>query len=67
LLTRLDVRRKVGLIAEEMHDDEKAHCMEDELHEEVLKAVASGNTDDPKGLCMEVLKTRKIDFARWCA
>ena len=66
-LTRLDVRAKVGKIAEEMHDDESAHGMEDGLWELVLKTVATGNTDDPQGICNEALKTKRLDFSRWCA
>ena len=66
-VTRLDIRAKIGEIAEIMHDDENAHSREDDLYEFVLKTIASGNTDDVKGLCLEALKTKKMDFDRWCA
>ena len=67
MITRLDVRKKVGEIAESLDDPEKAHSLEDDLYELVIKAIAQGNTDDIHGLCLEALNTKKIDFPRWCA
>lgn len=67
MVTRLEVRRKIGEIAESMDDPERAHGLEDDLYEFVLKAIASNDTDDARGLCLEALKTKKMDFERWCA
>ena len=67
MITRVDVRKRVSEIAKEIDDPEKAHSMEDDLWELVLKTLAIGNTDDPKGICSEALKTKRIDFPRWCA
>ena len=67
MITRLDIRKKVGEIAKIMDDDEGAHAKEDALRKLVLKTIATSNTDDPIGICMEALKTRKLKFARWCA
>ena len=67
MITRLDIRTKIGEIAGLMDDPEKAHSLEDDLYEFVLKTIASDNTDDIKGLCLEALKTKKMDFERWCA
>jgi hypothetical protein len=66
-LTREDVRKFVERIAAASSDDEAAHGMEDELRECVLKAIASGNCDDPKGCAEEALRTSSMSFARWCA
>jgi hypothetical protein len=47
-------------------DDERAHAMEDELHVEVLDAIAQGEPY-PAELAREALRTVEIHFARWCA
>lgn len=67
MITRLDIRKLVGEISEIMDDDEVAHSKEDDLYEMVLKAISQNNTDDPVGLCLEALKTKKMAFSRWCA
>lgn len=67
LVTRLDIREKIGEIAKTLDYPEHAHQLEDELYEFVLKTIASDNTDDIKGLCLEALKTKSIDFDRWYA
>ena len=67
MITRLDIRKKVGEIAENIDDPETAHSLEDALYEFVLKTISIKNTDDPLGLCLEALNTKKIDFCRWCA
>lgn len=67
MITRLDIRKKIGEIAECMDDPERAHSREDDLYELVIRTIARGDTDDVKGLCLECLKTKKIDFSRWCA
>lgn len=50
----------------EQHDDERAHGNEDDLRHEVLEAIANG-VPNAQELALEVLKTSKIDFSRWCA
>ena len=67
MIDRYEIRKRIGEIAEQMDDDERAHGLEDDLYEFVLKTIAQGNTDDSRGLCMEALKTKKMDFERWCA
>jgi hypothetical protein len=49
------------------HDPESAHAEEDDLWRDVLESIASGKCDNPVGYAKEVLKTKKIQFARWCA
>lgn len=66
-MTRLDVRKKVGEIAEHIDNPERAHILEDELYELVLRSIAQNETDDIVGLCIEALNTKKIDFDRWYA
>ncbi|MDI3409550.1 hypothetical protein QKW52_15290 [Bacillus sonorensis] len=40
--------------------------MEDALHADVLQAIATG-ADNPEKLAAEALKTKDIEFSRWCA
>lgn len=65
MINRLDIRAKVGEIAQEMHDPARAHKLEDDLYKIIITSIASGNTDDPVGLCLEALKTKEIIFSRW--
>ncbi len=48
------------------NDDEAQHGLEDALWEAVLVAIADG-ADDPGPLAAAALKTRELEFARWCA
>jgi hypothetical protein len=43
-----------------------AHADEDALYLDVLTAIANG-AENPAELALAALKTRDIDFARWCA
>lgn len=61
-----DVQRVVHNIEEERWDDEAAHAMEDRLYEDVFRMIALG-VDAPEQYAKAVLKTKKIDFERWCA
>jgi hypothetical protein len=66
-MTVEEVEREVTRIRGMAGDDEAAHSAEDDLWENVLRAVASGETDDSAGIAAAALKTKTIDFARWCA
>lgn len=61
-----EVKKTVNDIKESVVDFEGAHELEDDLYEAVLKEVVSGN---PEACLMaaEALKTKLIDFARYCA
>lgn len=63
-----DVKGAVEIIRAwaEGGDDEVAHNMEDALHADVLQAIATG-ADNPEKLAAEALKTKDIEFNRWCA
>lgn len=66
-MTLDEVKTRVESIRRRRGDDEGAHGMEDDLYCDVLQAIADGtHEDDPSVLAAEALKTRKIDFARWC-
>lgn len=61
-----EVRERVAAIEADRYDDETAHGREDSLWESVLQHIADGGPDG-QALAAEALKTRDIDFARWCA
>jgi len=63
-MTPSDVRKRVAEIAElSKHDDEAAHCKEDQLHREVLQHFA----DEGYGLAIAALETTRLKFTRHCA
>ena len=68
-MTLKDIKDCIKAIEKTKWDDETAHSMEDDLHVEVLDAIASGTLkgDDAKEAAALALKTQDIDFARWCA
>lgn len=62
-----DVKQLVELTTKNAKSDpELAHSNEDSLYWSVLDAVANGN---PNAIDMakEALKSKEIEFARWCA
>ncbi|MBG9915251.1 hypothetical protein ABD67_10070 [Bacillus sonorensis] len=61
-----DVREFVEEIRLSADDDEVAHSMEDELYVAVLQAIVNG-ADNPGKLAAEALRTKNIEFSRWCA
>lgn len=65
-MTVQDVLQRVKDIAAKADDDEVAHSDEDDLHQDVLRAISDG-AEDAAGLAKAALKTKQISFARWCA
>ena len=65
-MTPQDIRNRTAAINNIRHDDEAAHIKEDDLHQDVLQAIADGAAD-PAALAREALKTKDLDFARWYA
>lgn len=67
-MTVAEVRKRIKeikrLVAE--HDDEVAHGKEDDLRDEVLRAIAYGGAANAGALVRAVLKTGEIKFARHC-
>jgi len=49
------------------YDSEIAHMSEDQLHHAVLRAIATGQADDPKALAAAALQTLRLNFDRWYA
>lgn len=58
-----EVRERVASIRAQSDDDERAHGLEDQLHQDVLRYLA----DNGHRIAAEALTTLEIDFARWCA
>ena len=50
----------------EQGDDEAAHGMTDDLHRDVLAAIAAG-APDAQILAAAALRTETLGFSRWCA
>jgi hypothetical protein len=65
-LKPVDVRNAVDEIIAYSSDDEKAHDLEDDLYERVLRAIASG-ARYPRALARAALLTKELKFKRWCA
>lgn len=65
-ITVEECRARVEAIRAAAEDDEAAHGMEDDLHFDVLKAIAAGASNG-KALATEAIKTAQIEFARWTA
>ena len=60
------VKRRVKAIDLITFDNEAAHSDEDELHQDVLQAIADGAAH-PADLAQAALETQKLDFQRWYA
>lgn len=52
-------------IQEEFGDEESWHMSEDLLKDEVLEAIATGDTDNPRKLAEEALKLNKLKYQRF--
>ncbi len=66
LLTAEDVAHRLAAIHAVQDDDEVAHGRTDDLHRDVLAAIAAGAPDAPL-LAAAALRTETLDFNRWCA
>ena len=76
LITLEYIKRTVNEI-DQCDDNEKAHAMEDKLHQDVLEWIATRpvlrdgelgvRTFSTRVLAAEAIKTKDIDFDRWCA
>lgn len=62
------IKETIAQINEIKSDYEAAHSMEDELFQDVLRAIANfDDEDDPRELAREALKSLDLDFARYMA
>ncbi len=58
---RIEYIKKSLAEIESCEDDERAHALEDDLYEEVLRAIFEGDTfDSPADLAEMALKTKQI-------
>lgn len=62
-----EVKKWVDDLAKIIDDDESAHTEEDSIHQAVLQAIADGRCEDPRACAAEAMKTKLLDFSRWCA
>jgi len=62
-----EIQRRVKEIEENRWNDETAHSLEDTLHIAFIQHCATYGNDELSAMASEILKTGKIDFARWCA
>lgn len=68
-----DVEARIAEIMREAGDPETQHAMEDSLYADVLaEIVRQGlegrqDADPPHALSEAALKTRELEFPRWCA
>ena len=60
------IKDQVDRIRSSAGDPEVAHSLEDTLYQLVVVMIAEGMTVTPH-MAEEVLKSREIDFPRWCA
>jgi len=68
MITLEEIEKAVEEIRKKKHDDEIAHSLADDLHIEVLQAIAEGiPTDAASAMAKAALMTEQIVFARCCA
>ena len=61
------VKSRVAEIRRAKNDAEHAHGLEDELYEDVLRAIARGACEDVAACCKAALATKRMKFPRWTA
>lgn len=66
-MTIEEIRNKVQEIYMVSADDEAAHGHEDDLYHEFVKHIAETGNKKQREMATEILKTKDIKFARWCA
>ena len=65
-MTLIQAQERLARIAASAYDDEIAHSLEDNFHQDVLKEVASNNPQSSE-LAKIALLTLDLDFRRWCS
>ena len=68
-MTLEEIKKRVEYIREIKGDDESAHSHEDKLYEDFIRFCETPGDAlaNVPLMAQEVLKTKEIDFARWCA
>lgn len=65
-MTIEEIKGKLERIKSAAGDDEVQHIMEDRLYSEAIEFIAKGGTLTAE-MGLEILKTKEMDFSRWCA
>ncbi|MEW6737164.1 MAG: hypothetical protein AB1489_38120 [Acidobacteriota bacterium] len=65
LITPEWVERQIARI--DCRDGESAHEQEDYIYSSIIAAIAAGNIENPGECARLALKTKQLDFKRWCA
>jgi hypothetical protein len=60
-----EIDERLMRIAAIASDHARAHEAEDELHEDVLLAIAEGRCEDPAACAAAALKSLDLEFCRW--
>lgn len=67
-MTLTEAKKRVKFIEEVQCDCEAAHGYEDQLYLDFIEDVATNiNNGDIAEIAKEILKTKQLEFARWCA
>jgi hypothetical protein len=66
-MTLDDIKILIAKINSKKDDPEAAHGNEDNLHVAFIRHVAEVGDPTLKEMAIEILKTDKISFDRWCA
>lgn len=68
-MTPQEVRERVAEIRKVCDDAERAHSLEDALHQRVLNVIGYGRLGikEQRALAREAMKTTKIEFPRYAA
>ena len=61
------IQKIIKQIKNQAGDDEGAHSLEDDLYHNFIEWLSQTRKDDIGIMAKEIIKTEKIDFARWCA
>jgi hypothetical protein len=67
MMTAEHVKTLVEEVRKYSDDPETAHIMADDVHRDVLKAIAERLCADPAACAAAALETDDIDFPRWYA
>lgn len=64
-----EIKLRIASIKAVLDDSESCHAQEDDLYTDFIVALSKWEipVKDIQKLSKEVLKTRALDFSRWCA
>ena len=62
-----EIEKRIKEIENVVEDDEVAHIKEDSLYWDFVDYIAKTGNKDQRKKARMILRTKKFDFARWCA